>query len=63
MAYAASLVQHVDSAGNHFLGAATLGRLRYGVYRLILDGNSYRSPRSPEEQKPTLAKYPKYAKS
>ncbi len=25
--------------------SATLDRLRYGVYRLILDGNSYRSSR------------------
>ncbi len=66
MAYAASLAQHVDSAENRFLGAAILGRLRYGAYRPIFDGGSYRS-RSPSplpgEPKTTLAKHPKYTKS
>jgi hypothetical protein len=34
------------------LGAATLDRLRHGAYRLILDGESYRTPRPfPEERK------------
>jgi DNA replication protein DnaC len=31
--------------GNKMLGAATLDRLRHGAYRLILDGESYRSPK------------------
>ncbi len=49
---------------NRLLGAATLDRLRHGAYRLILDGNSYRSPRPlPGEPKTTLAKHPKYTKS
>jgi DNA replication protein DnaC len=30
---------------NKLLGAATLDRLRHGAYRLILDGDSYRSPK------------------
>ena len=30
---------------NQLLGAATLDRLRHGAYRLVLDGQSYRSPR------------------
>lgn len=30
---------------NRLLGAATLDRLRHGAYRVILDGQSYRSPR------------------
>jgi DNA replication protein DnaC len=49
---------------NRLLGAATLDRLHHGAYRLILDGNSYRSPRPlPGEPKTTLAKHPKYTKS
>ena len=31
---------------NRLLGAATIDRLRHGAYRLILDGESYRAPRS-----------------
>jgi DNA replication protein DnaC len=30
---------------NRLLGAATLDRLRHGAYRVVLDGESYRSPR------------------
>lgn len=30
---------------NKMLGAATLDRLRHGAYRLVLDGESYRSPK------------------
>lgn len=30
---------------NRLLGTATLDRLRHGAYRVILDGQSYRSPR------------------
>ena len=30
---------------NQLLGAATLDRLRHGAYRLILEGESYRTPR------------------
>jgi DNA replication protein DnaC len=31
---------------NKMLGAATLDRLRHGAYRVVLDGASYRSPKS-----------------
>jgi len=34
-----------DAFPNRLLGAATLDRLRHGAYRVILDGQSYRSPR------------------
>jgi DNA replication protein DnaC len=30
---------------NKMLGAATLDRLRHGAYRVVLDGDSYRSPK------------------
>lgn len=30
---------------NKLLGAATLDRLRHGAYRVVLDGDSYRSPK------------------
>jgi DNA replication protein DnaC len=41
-----------DAFPNKLLGAATLDRLRHGAYRLILDGESYRTPRPfPEEGK------------
>lgn len=32
-------------AANKMLGAATLDRLRHGAYRIVLDGESYRSPK------------------
>ena len=49
---------------NRLLGAATLDRLRHGAYRVILDGESYRSPRPlSQPQKSTLAKRPQSAKS
>jgi len=36
------------------LGAATLGRLRHGAYRIILDGDSFRTPKPmPEINQPT----------
>lgn len=39
---------------NKVLGAATLDRLRHGAYRVILDGDSYRTPRPlPEIPKPS----------
>ena len=42
---------------NKMLGAATLDRLRHGAYRVILDGDSYRTPKPlPETTKPTLRK-------
>lgn len=45
---------------NRMLGAATLDRLRHGAYRVILDGDSYRTPRPlADPSKPTLAKTPK----
>lgn len=30
---------------NRMLGAATLDRLRHGAYRVVLDGESYRTPK------------------
>ena len=30
---------------NRLLGAATIDRLRHGAYRIVLDGDSYRSPK------------------
>ena len=41
-----------DAFPNQLLGAATLDRLRHGAYRLILEGDSYRTPRPlPKEGK------------
>ena len=38
---------------NRLLGAATLDRLRHNAYRVILDGDSFRTPRPlPEVPKP-----------
>ena len=46
-----------DAFSNRLLGAATLDRLRHGAYRIVLDGESYRSPRPlPEGPKKELAK-------
>lgn len=48
---------------NKLLGASTLDRLRHAAYRLVLDGNSYRTPRSDaESEKSTLVKAPKSTK-
>ena len=53
-----------DAFPNRLLGAATLDRLRHGAYRVVLDGDSYRSPRPlPEAPKTPLAKGAKNAKS
>ena len=41
---------------NRLLGAATLDRLRHGAYLVVLDGESYRSPRPLPESKTALAK-------
>jgi DNA replication protein DnaC len=41
---------------NRLLGAATLDRLRHGAYRVVLDGESYRSPRPLPDSKTSLAK-------
>lgn len=42
---------------NQLLGAATLDRLRHGAYRVVLDGASYRAPRTlPESSKKAIAK-------
>lgn len=41
---------------NRLLGAATLDRLRHGAYRVVLDGESYRSPRPFTDSKTVLAK-------
>lgn len=44
-------------AANKMLGSATLDRLRHGAYRVVLDGESYRVPKSlPESSKSTVAK-------
>ena len=44
-------------SANKMLGAATLDRLRHGAYRLILEGESYRLPKSlPESRSLALAK-------
>lgn len=46
-----------DAFPNRILGAATIDRLRHGAYRVILDGESYRSPKPlPEYTKNQLAK-------
>lgn len=51
-------------AANKMVGAATLDRLRHGAYRVVLDGDSYRSlkplPGTPEN---AVAKPPKNAHS
>ena len=53
-----------DAFPNRLLGAATLERLRQGAYRIILDGESYRTPRPlPGEQKLGVAKHPRNSKS
>jgi DNA replication protein DnaC len=53
-----------DAFPNRLLGAATLDRLRHGAYRVVLDGDSYRSPRPlPETPKTPLAKGPRNTKS
>lgn len=41
--------------GNRMLGAATLDRLRHGAYRIVLDGESFRSPRAASGSKPHKA--------
>ena len=49
-----------DAFPNKILGAATIDRLRHGAHKIVLDGDSYRSPRPTEEApKPTVAKRPK----
>ena len=35
-----------DAFPNKIIAAATLDRLRHGAYRLVLDGQSYRAPKS-----------------
>lgn len=45
-----------DAFPNRLLGAATLDRLRHGAYLVVLDGESYRSPRTFPESKTVLAK-------
>lgn len=51
-------------AANRMLGAATLDRLRHGAYRVVLDGESYRTPKPlPEGSKITVAKGAKTAHS
>ena len=44
-------------ASNKMIGAATLDRLRHGAYRVVLDGESYRSLKPvPERSKPPARK-------
>ena len=44
-------------ASNKMVGAATLDRLRHGAYRVVLDGESYRSLKPmPEKSKPPAGK-------
>ncbi len=51
-------------ASNKMLAAATLDRLRHGAYRLIVDGETQRSPRTmPEIPKAAAAKGAKSTKS
>jgi DNA replication protein DnaC len=50
-----------DAFPNRLLGAATLDRLRHGAYLVVLDGESYRSPRPLPTSKTTLAKEVKKA--
>jgi len=48
---------------NKLLAASTPDRLRYGAYRLVLDGKSYRAPRPLKTNPKTqLEKEPKTAK-
>lgn len=35
-----------DAFPNRILGAATIDRLRHGAYKIVLEGKSYRSPRT-----------------
>lgn len=45
---------------NRVIGLATIDRLRHGAYRIVLDGDSYRTPRDPEKSiKSAVAKHPK----
>lgn len=41
---------------NKLLGAATLDRLRHGAYRVVLDGDSFRSPKPLPTATPPVAK-------
>jgi DNA replication protein DnaC len=51
-------------ASNKMIGVATLDRLRHGAYRVVLDGESYRSPKATPEMPTTkLAKQPKITHS
>lgn len=45
---------------NKLLGAATVDRLRHGAYKIVLDGESFRSPHNgPKTSKKDLCKQPK----
>jgi len=41
-----------DAFPNRILGAATIDRLRHGAYKIVLEGKSYRSPRSVSKSYP-----------
>lgn len=50
-------------ASNKMIGAATLDRLRHGAYRVVLDGESYRSLKPAPEQSALPAKGGRSARS
>jgi len=52
-----------DAFPNRILGAATIDRLRHGAYQLVLEGKSYRSPKtvSTKTRLDTLKKETKFA--
>lgn len=47
-----------DAFPNRLLGAATLDRLRHGAYRLVLEGESYRTPKPLARGKQTTLEKP-----
>lgn len=52
----------IDAFPNRILGAATVDRLRHGAYKVVLEGESYRSPKpDPQGSKNTTSKPPKQA--
>jgi len=38
--------ERIDAVPNQVLGGAAIDRLRHGTYTLLLEGKSYRSPRT-----------------
>lgn len=57
------LPEWTEAFPNRILGEATIDRLRHGAYSVVLDGKSYRSPRSdPKTTKSACQKSAKSAK-